>query len=144
VLALSVALLVVACSAPARERFEVRFDGDECTVSGPDEVLAGDHSFVLYDLSEQRVERLAVLRLVQGKTFQDLLDKQGEPGEWVQHPSWVKPTVLTEGLSEQADGGQVWPYFLKNGGEHFILLANLSTRNHWLCSSFQVVAAPPE
>jgi hypothetical protein len=144
-LAISLALLAAACSAPAiGERFEVRFDGIECTVSGPDEVPTGDHRFVLYDQTGQSVETLLVGRLVQGKTFQDLLDKQSEPGEWIRHPSWVKAAVLAGEHGEEADGGQVWPYFLKNGGEHYIILRNLTSHNHWLCSSFQVVESSSE
>ena len=61
------------------EEIEVTFDGNECTVSGPTELPIGEHSFILNDLSETNAE-LWVLRLRDGKTFQYLLDEQGERG----------------------------------------------------------------
>jgi len=78
------------------EGIEVTFDGNECTVSGQTESPIGEHSFILNDLSEMNSE-LWVLRLRNGKTFQDLLDEQGEPGVWWAKPSWVSHARHTVG-----------------------------------------------
>jgi hypothetical protein len=143
VLAISIAILVVACGGPAGERFEVRLDGKECTVSGPTEVPTGEHTFVLYNVSDQDVQ-VAVQHYVQGRTFQDMLDMQGDPGEWFAVPSWVRPTFVTEAPTEEADGGKAWIFSLVQDGEYGIALISHASQTAWLCVGFQVVEAPSE
>jgi hypothetical protein len=55
--------------------FEVTFDGNGCTVSGPTEVLIGDYSFLLNNASGRRV-KLVVTHLLDGHTLKDLVDLQ--------------------------------------------------------------------
>ena len=101
--AILIMLLLVGCGAPAAaptsepspepvvvEVGDVIFDGTECTVSGSTELPPGRYSFVLKDLSEEDVH-LFVSRLTDGKTFQDLLDLQSEPGEYVPEQDWLNP-----------------------------------------------------
>jgi hypothetical protein len=147
------ALAVASCSeTQVGERIEVTWNGTECTVSGPAELPAGEHTFVLYDLDKQ-IANLAVSRLVQGKTFQDMLDKQDEPGEDFAWPSWARAAILRAAPSKEADGGEVRVFFLKNEGEYAMHLriclidptspvGTICPEHIWPCGSLQVVGAP--
>ena len=92
-------LLLVGCSKRAAihtseplpglvTEFEITFDGNDCIVTGPAELPAGEHTFIFIDRSEIRGE-LWLLNLDDGKTFQDHLDLQSKPGEWYPKPSWA-------------------------------------------------------
>ena len=125
--------------------FEVTFDGNECTVSGPSESLTGHHSFILNDLSDKRVD-LWVGRLLEGKTVQDLLDEQGEPGVWWPKPSWFfyAQQIGTAWINE--NGGKVWTYLLNEEGEYVIYVGIYlaDTKNLWFCAQTLVIEAPSE
>jgi hypothetical protein len=82
-----IALLFAGCGAPAATptpvpqtpTFVVTFDGKECTVSGPAELLTGEY-LIAYKNRSRRAIGLWVERLRDDHTFQDLLDLQSEPG----------------------------------------------------------------
>jgi hypothetical protein len=153
--AILIMLLLVGCGTPAAtptsgplprdvaEGIEVTFDGNECIVSGPTELSIGEHSFVLKDLSEQNAYLLVSL-LHDGKTFQDWLDEQSEPGVFAR-PSWVEfPSQL--GAPKKTNGGEVWTYILRKEGEHFISVGEdlPDSKRLWFCSPLEVIEAPSE
>lgn len=155
--AILIMLVLVGCGAPAAAptpipatatlplipEIEVTFDGNECTVSGPTELPMGNHSVVLKDLSEQKAS-LYVSRLVDGKTFQDLLDEQGEPGKYIQEISWLI-TAREPGVAwDRADGGEIHTYDLTNEGEHVLYIGTITPYSIWFCAPFQVRETPSE
>jgi len=108
---------------PIEITFEVTFDGNECIGSVPTELPVGDHTFILYDRSDMKAE-LWLVRLKEGKTYQDLLDMQSAPGEWDPMPRWASHDTrlsITIG-SEETDNVRVdtstWRFYLV--GEHIL------------------------
>lgn len=145
-------LLLVGCSAPAAtptseplpgpnaEWIEITCGENGCTVSGPTKLSTGEHSFVLKGLSEQN-QQLYLAYYINGKTFQDLLDLQDEPGEFFPKPHWaIHPTLLDKSWDDSI-GGEVYT-FRFDEGEYGIAVDNIY--GFWLCSSFQVIEAPSE
>ena len=122
-------------STPHTIDFEVTFDGNGCTVSGPTEVPIGDYSFLLNNTSDSRV-KLVVGQLLDGHTFQDLVDLQTEPGDNFMIESWMsKPFYYTK-------DHKIYTVSLDEAGEHVI---SISVYNHvaiWLCVPFQVIESP--
>jgi hypothetical protein len=121
---------------------EVTFDGTECTVSGSTELPIGEYSFVYKDLSEENVP-FWVARLLDGRTFQDLLDLQSEPGEYYPKPSW---TVYPSGSwtwNESIDAG-VYTFSLDKEGEYATAVGGDFPPSLWLCAPLWVIEAPSE
>lgn len=87
---ITITVLLAGCSIPAAtptssplsesadEIGVVNFDGTGCTVSLPTELPPGRYSVGLSNSSEEDVH-LFVSRHITDKTFQDVLDLQGEP-----------------------------------------------------------------
>jgi hypothetical protein len=117
---------------PIEITFEVTFDGKGCTVSGPTEVPIGDYSFLLNNTSDSRV-KLVVGQLLDGHSFQDLVDLQTEPGDNFMIEPWMsKPFYYTK-------DHRIYFVSLDEAGEHVI---SISVYNHvgiWLCIPFQVI-----
>ena len=153
--AILITLLLVGCGAPAAtptsgplpesiaEVGEVIFDGTECTVLGPTELPTGKYSFVLKDLSKINVN-LYVSRLTDGKTYQDLLDGQSEPGEYYPKPDWVVHAIEPGSAWSKPDGGEVHTYFLTREGEYAIYLGTDVPPSLWFCAPLRVIEAPSE
>jgi hypothetical protein len=157
--AILITLLLVGCGAPAAtptsepspepvvEVGDVIFDGTECTVSGSTELPPGRYSFVLKDLSEEDVH-LFVSRLTDGKTFQDLLDLQSEPGEYVPEQDWLNHTVEPGSAWNKPDGGEVHTYIFIEEGEYAVSLWSWETETTpmkiWFCAPFWVKEDPSE
>ena len=122
-------------STPHTIDFEVTFDGNGCTVSGPTEVPIGDYSFLLNNVSDRKV-KLVVGQLLDGHTFQDMLDLQTEPGDIFDIEPWMsKPFYYTK-------DHKIYSVSLDEAGEHVI---SISVYNHvaiWLCIPFQVIETP--
>ena len=117
--------------------FEVTFDGNGCTVSGPTEVPIGDYSFLLNNVSGRRA-KLVVGQLLDGHTFQDLVDLQTEPGDTYGIEPWMsQPFYYTK-------DHKIYTVSLDEAGEHVI---SISVYNHvaiWLCIPFQVIETPSD
>ena len=117
---------------PIEITFEVTFDGNGCTVSGPTEVPTGDYSFLLNNVSGRKV-LLGVTQLLDGHTFQDLVDLQAEPGDnfaieyWMSEPFYFTRDHIT------------WTVSLDEAGEHGILISVYNHVGIWLCIPFQVI-----
>ena len=119
------------------EPIVITFDGNECTVTGPTEIPTGNYPFVWNDLSEEQNSDFWVCRLLEGKTYQDVLDLQSEPGEYFPKESWwVHPPGY---YSTTAD---VWIFIFDEAGDYFIFEA--TKHNAWMCAPFTVIEAPSE
>jgi len=143
VIIISSLMLIIACK-PTTE-IVVTFDGEECTVSGPSVLPAGEHSFILNDISEKKVD-LWVGRLLEGKTVQDLFDEQGEPSVWWPKPSWFYYTqqIGTEQIND--NGGEVWTYSLNEEAEYVIYVGiyKKDTKNLWFCPQTLQIEIPSQ
>lgn len=139
--AILLTLMLVGCGASAAtptQEIEVTFNGNECTVSGPSEIPIGERPIILNDLSDMNM-RLFVSRLIDGKTFQDLLDLQSEPGELYPAPSWV-----VDAQKYSASDSEDSIYVLDEPGEYALYVYSLSPEILWLCAPRQVIEAPIE
>ena len=124
-------------STPHTIDFEVTFDGNGCTVSGPTEVPIGDYSFLLNNTSGRRV-KLVVGQLLDGHTFQDLVDLQTEPGDNFMIESWMsKPFYYTK-------DHKIYTVSLDEAGEHSIAISEYKHVGIWLCVPFQVIETPSD
>jgi len=123
-------LLLNGCGAPASDQtpllekdtdFDVIFYGDGCQVTGPSEVSAGEDTFKFIQNSDLKGE-LWLISLDEGKTIQDLLDGQSEPGEWYPKPAWADYDKKGGFEYETVEGTRViistWE--LNKTGEHVI------------------------
>ena len=129
---------------------EVKFDGTDCTVTGEKKLPPGKYSYVLQDESDYEVQ-MYIGRLLEGKTTQDILDLQGEPGayvteamideayDWAVEPgaAWQKP-----------DGGEVHTYILVSEGEYTVGMWSYQTETIpftvWFCAPLWIEEAPSE
>jgi hypothetical protein len=125
--------------------FEVTFDGNGCTVTGPTELPAGEHTFVFIDRSDIMRGELWLVNLDDGKTFQDHLDGQSEPGEWYQKPSWAHYDfgfTKSEYLEDRRVDTSTWK--LDKVGEHTSYCYVNSPPKLWVAAPIIVVEALSE
>ncbi len=127
---------VTPTSTPHAIDFEVTFDGNGCTVSGPTEVPIGNYSFFLNNTSDSRVE-LKVAQFLDGHTYQDLVDLQTEPGNNFRIEYWMsQPFKYTK-------DHKIYIVSLDEAGEHGIAISVYPHVGIWLCVPFQVIESPP-
>lgn len=120
-------------------RIEVLYDGASCTSTGPTELSAGEHSFVITNTTDDASIAMYVRHLVDGHTYQDLLDRQAEvggPGTYHPRPAWAATTPqVTPGevLSEHS-----YRYdHLVEPGVYALVVGN--SGEVWFCGGFNVV-----
>lgn len=78
------------------------------------------------------VELWAIL-LLDGKTFQDLLDMQSEPGEYVPKPSWaVHPRK--SGTGGDSKEGVLSTYYLDMEAEYVLAVGSYGPFSLWYCA----------
>lgn len=82
--------------------FEITFTGEDCFVTGPEEITAGDYSFKFIDYSGKRAF-LWVQYDDEDKTYQDYLSRQSQPGEYFPKPAWVRYDTQVEKESRRFD-----------------------------------------
>lgn len=130
--AIFILFLLVGCGAPAATptseilpettvKFEIMFDGNDCIVTGPAEVPAGEYTFIFIDQSDRNAE-LWVANISDGKTFQDLVDMQPGPGIDYPKPEFVHYDPRISRETEELEGRRVDTciYNLDVVGEHAI------------------------
>lgn len=114
-----------------------------CTVTGPTELPMGEHQFVLRDLAEESAD-LYVQDFSDGKTFQDYLDYQGEPGEYFYDPPWAT-RVIKRGIEwNESIDGKVYTFLLNEEGEHVIVIVGKFPVSVWICAPLWVIEAPSD
>ena len=118
-------LLLVGCSSAGTSQesvIEVVFDGVDCIVSGPTELPSGEVTTRFVDQTDLNAE-LWLVNLDEGKTIQDQLDLQSEPGVWFPKPDWVHYDSRVANESQEQNGNRIdtetWD--LSKVGEHNIL-----------------------
>jgi hypothetical protein len=105
----------------------------------------GEHQFILRDLTEKNAE-LFVQYFIDGKTVQDYLDLQSEPGEWVEYykNTWAIQAIKRGAEWNESIDGKVFTYLLNEEGEHGILVVGNSPLGVWICAPFWVIEGPSE
>ena len=133
-----------ASPAPAqRPLIEITYDGTGCTVTGSDEVPTGRQTFLLNDLTKENVT-LYVSILLEGHTYQDVLDPQSEPGVYYQKPSWVVYAVRRPPEWDGPVDGELHAFTLSEAGEYAIYVGSSIPSSLWFCRPLFVVQAPSE
>jgi hypothetical protein len=126
---------------PVFEAGEVILDGDNCTVTVPNELPAGWYAISFTNLTEGDYD-LLVGRFEEGKTYQDLLDAQSEPGEFVQQENFYSWPRQPSSAQLMSDGSKVHTFHLSREGEYFIYFWSWRTETTphpmWLCKPFWV------
>ena len=112
---------------------EVTFDGKECTVAGPEEVSRGLYYFILNDESDTNLQ-LWLNQILEGKTFEDLLDWQEEPGVYRPAPNWIEHP-----RSMYFKDVDTIVHYLDQVGTYAILLGSYDPASLWFCEPFRVV-----
>jgi hypothetical protein len=118
---------------------EVTFNGNECFYAGPTELQTGKYSFILDDTSEMNLKNfgLWVIRFEEGKTLQDIINLQEEPGDDTKRPIWAPHTPY------YSVDRIIWTYTLDKAGEHAFDVGGFPPSRVWFCTPpFQVVEAP--
>jgi hypothetical protein len=120
------------------ELIEVRFDGSQCTLSDLTELPPGTHSFILFDSSGTNQE-LWISNYIFGKSWQDVLDLQSEPGEYFPKPGWAvhPPLILKSG--DDSSGGKIYTFKFSTEGRYGIAVGRDNPASLWLCGPFLVV-----
>jgi len=108
----------------------------ECTVSGPTELPPGEYTYVLRDLSSVR-HALIISYLLEGKTFQDLLDMQVVPGRYWPKPDWVVYANAIDGWRNESRN-ELYTVFSLEKGEHFVYLESTVPISLWFCAPLTV------
>ena len=128
------------CMATAQDTTTVTFDRNNITYSGPAELLPGDHIFVLKDLSRQD-QVLYISFLIDGKTLQDIVDLQSEPGVYYPKPGWVISLEKKE-VKKIAEGETAYTFSLDEEGVYAIYTYSPSTSSLWFGASLKVIKPP--
>jgi hypothetical protein len=77
-------------------------------------------------------------------TYQDLLDLQNEPGEFIPQPLWIEHPPQINKEWDESVGAEVYKWRFVNEGEHELTAGTYSPLSVWFFGSFQVLAAPDE
>jgi hypothetical protein len=78
------------------------FDGTNCTYHGPDVVPAGDMKITLTNTSEYDGD-IWIVKLDEGRTWQEMLDFIGVPGSNVHPPEWTDGTIIKGDVPDNPD-----------------------------------------
>ena len=104
---------------------------------------AGNYQFIVKNLTDEEID-LGVALIKDGKTYQDFLDRQGEPGVFVVKPSWAKhDPKIYRGWNEELGGNEI-TVMLFEVGEHAIDVGPNDKSSLWFCAPLIVVEAPSE
>ncbi len=125
---------------------EVTFDGTGCTVIGPTEVPVGLLTSIFIDQSDLIANvSLWVVSLDDGKTTQDMIHEQPEPGVWWPKASWVHHEHRRSSKAVESDDGRVvsTTWYLPKVAEH-TLICMWYPQILWIAGSIMVVEAPSE
>lgn len=126
------------------EGIEITFNGDSCSNTGPDVITAGEYLFKLNNLSGEGAPDLWLGRFTGGYTYQDFLDAQGEPGNYISKPDNLDQE-LTRVVDFDLSTGQKTTTYLLEEGEYAIYIFNPSGAQwgQWICAPLTVVESAP-
>jgi hypothetical protein len=117
---------------------EVTFDGNKCTVEGSEVVTRGVYYFVLNDESDLNLQ-LWINQILDGKTFDDLLAWQDEPGVYLPPPPWIEHPQ-----SRYSVEAETMVHYLDKVGLYATLVGGYNPSSLWFCEPFQVVEVRAE
>jgi hypothetical protein len=116
---------------------ELTFDGSVCTTIGPAVVPTGVHSFVVRDLTGESPADMRTMAITDGHTYQDLLDLQSEPGEYVPLPEWAeRPLTTFEPVDRELGDNELGKRLILEPGEHGIVVR--TDEGLWFCGALAV------
>ena len=120
--------------------FEVAFDGEACTLTGPESVPAGEDTFVLTDTSEFDAA-LFVDVYADGYTWTDhdnYIEEAGGDGDPVDRPDWVSQAVLSFGVPDlELEENQAQSDYSLEAGSHGIVVVPFGV-GVWRCAGLEV------
>ena len=139
-----------AVASTAGADFDVVFDGEACTVTGPRSVPPGEYVFVFTDDSDLATDstpvELWVREYLDEHTHQELIDIQeqeyGGAGAFIeQRPPWVVNTRVTYDAPQlELEEHQTQSAAILGPGAHGMNVSVSSPERQWLCSlAFEVV-----
>ena len=118
---------------------EVMLDENECTVAGPTELPEGDYSFIYINLTD-RNSRLYVAEMLDGHTFQDVIDSQAGG-----MPTWLRRLPqITLPVRDLADNEKVVSWSLTPGEYAVYVYAFEPNPGKWFCTPLKIVRASSE
>ena len=140
---------------PESPPFLITFDGNGCTSEVPETLPLGKHSFLFVNNTDAKLA-LWIALLPEDITYQDLLDKQPEPGAYFatddlidkQHElGWYflapydlrQPAKLADRWNNSL-GGKFYTFLFYEEGEYSHALGELYMDALWFCAPFHVIA----
>ena len=143
-------LLLVGCGSPSEDQPVITFNGNECTVSGPSELAIGVQPFIFKNTTEKNMT-LGVNQLLDGHTYQDLVDRANQQGsksdfDGSDSPEWLNfnATAFVGYEKGESAGEEIITLSVKTIGDYAINLYDSATETVWLCGPLQVVVASSE
>ena len=135
--------------------FLITFNGKGCTSDVPETLPLGKHSFLFVNNTDTKLA-LWIALLPEDITYQNLVDKQPEPGAYFasddlidkQHElGWYflapydlrQPAKLADRWSDSL-GGKFYTFLFYEEGEYSHALGELNMDALWFCAPFHVIA----
>ena len=121
---------------------EVTFDGNECVVDGPNEIVVGEHVFVFHNQSG-RLTSFLPGRNYPERTWLDMVDwiedNCGQPGEdCFGTPPWIE--VLFHDHSKFDDENNLYRQYDLNREAEYHIVVETEDGRIWPCGPFHVIA----
>ena len=106
---------------------ELTFDGESCTYEGPTEFAPGPVTLFFNNKSEGNAA-VNMIELLDGKTFEDVIEHGGEEPSTKHHPSWSRELgtwqSIVPGESQQWEGDL-------EPGRYFMVCARIYPLGVW-------------
>lgn len=119
--------------------FTITFDGSGCTADAPETLALGKYSFLVKNSTDSDLV-LWVFLLPADTTFQDLLDKQGEPGRFFPASYDYRPPTKIAQRWDDTLGGNFYTYSFIEAGEYVAALGGLNNDSLWFCPPINIAA----
>lgn len=94
------AMLSLLTGCTASRDIVLTFDGETCHYEGPEVVTEGDVTITLLNETDFEAS-LWMVKLDEGKTWQELLDYIGPPGTSVEPPAWSSGNFIASKLPDK-------------------------------------------
>ena len=117
--------------------FSLNFNENGCTSDIPRTLPAGKHSFLIKNNTDTDFALWVVL-LPEDTTFQDLLDKQGEPGKFFPGAYDYRPPTKLAQRWDDSLGGKFYTFSFSEEGEYVAALGGLNDDSLWFCAPFDI------
>ena len=121
---------------------EASFEETGCVFTGPSQIAAGDHVFVLTNNTELAVGDLLV-GVLNDHTYEELHELQPWGGEWEPWPggsaSWPLATKGFERLERELAENQSADSYVLEPGDHFVFVTMEYPAGYWYCGPLEVI-----